>query len=224
MSTDPNSLEERIKLVDEHVQAEVERDLDKIMRTWGENPDFDDVPWDEKFKGRDGIRHHYDELLTAFPDLDIIVHDRHVTDRLVILEVTVTGTHLGDWRDLPAMGKRMESRVCALYGFDEKGMLALERTYYDKAKILEQLGIFQDPRTTTGKVMAAITPPFAIVRTLVGTPLQARQEVLAPTGRRTRGRTRSGRPSGRASPGRATPAVGFRAGCAARRSRAHSDP
>ena len=60
----------------------------------------------------------------------------------------------------------MESRVCALYSFDDQGMLALERTYYDKAKILEQLGIFQDPRTTTGKVMAAITPPFAIARTL----------------------------------------------------------
>ena len=36
----------------------------------------------------------------------------------------MTGTHLGDWRDLPAMGRRMESRVCALYSFDEKGMLA----------------------------------------------------------------------------------------------------
>ena len=84
MSTDPNSLEERIKLVDEHVQAEVERDLDKIMRTWGENPDFDDVPWDEKFKGRDGIRHHYDELLTAFPDLDIIVR-------------TYNGESIGTW-------------------------------------------------------------------------------------------------------------------------------
>jgi len=161
-----DALEARIRLVDEHVQAEVERDLDKIMRTWGENPDFDDVPWDEQFTGRDGIREHYDELLTAFPDLDIEVHDRHVTDRFVILEVTVSGTHLADWRDLPAMGRRMESRVCALYSFDDQGMLALERTYYDKAKILEQLGIFQDPRTTTGKVMAAITPPFAIVRTL----------------------------------------------------------
>jgi hypothetical protein len=62
------------------------------------------------------------------------VHERHVTDRFVILEVTVSGTHLGDWRGLPAMGKRMESRVCALYSFDDKGMLGLERTYYDKAK------------------------------------------------------------------------------------------
>jgi hypothetical protein len=33
MSVDPASLEARIKLVDEHVQAEVERDLDKIMET-----------------------------------------------------------------------------------------------------------------------------------------------------------------------------------------------
>lgn len=136
------------------------------MATWGESPDFDDVPWDERFAGRDGIRHHYEELLAAFPDLDIVVHDRHVTDRFVILEVTVSGTHLGDWRGLPAMGQRMESRVCALYGFDDAGMLALERTYYDKATILEQLGIFQDPRTTTGKVMAVLTPPFAILRTL----------------------------------------------------------
>ena len=82
------------------------------------------------------------------------------------IEVTVTGTHLGDWRGLPAMGRRMESRLCVLYSFDDKGMLALERAYYDKAKILEQLGIFADPRTTTGKVMAAITPPFAVVRKL----------------------------------------------------------
>ena len=133
MSIDPATLEARNKLVDEHVQAEVERDLDKIMETWGEAPDFDDVPWDEQFTGRDGIREHYEELLHAFPDLDIEVHDRHVTDRFVILEVTVSGTHLGDWRGLPAMGRRMESRVCALYSFDDKGMLGLERTYYDKA-------------------------------------------------------------------------------------------
>jgi steroid delta-isomerase-like uncharacterized protein len=162
----PEEREARIRLVDEHVQAEVDRDIEAIMRTWGENPDFDDVPWDETFQGRDGIREHYVELLTAFPDLDIVVHDRHVTERLVILEVTVTGTHLGDWRDLPAMGRRMESRVCALYGFDDKGMLALERTYYDKAKILEQLGIFHDPRTKTGRVLAVLTPPFNILRVL----------------------------------------------------------
>lgn len=152
----------RVKLIEEHVKAEVDHDLEAIMRTWGEAPDFDDVAWEEQWSGRDGIREHYDELLTAFPDLGIEVHKRHLTNDTVILEVTVTGTQTGAWRDLPALGRRMSSRVCAIYTFDEQGMLNLERTYYDKAIILEQLGIFKDPRTPLGKVMAVITPPFEL--------------------------------------------------------------
>ena len=58
----------------------------------------------------------------------------------------------------------MRSRVCALYTFDEEGLLTLERTYYDKAIILEQLGMFQDPRKPLGRVMAVITPPFSVVK------------------------------------------------------------
>ena len=61
----------------------------------------------------------------------------------------------------------MESRVCALYTFDDEGLLELERTYYDKARVLVQLGMYQDPRTTTGKVIAFLTPPFAIARALL---------------------------------------------------------
>lgn len=156
--------ETRIRLVDEHVQAEVDHDLEAIMRTWGEDPWFDDVAWDEQSYGRDAVRGHYDELLKSFPDLGIEVHERHVTDGAVILEVTVSGTHTGQWRDLPPMGRRMESRVCAIYTFDETGMLKLERTYYDKARVLEQLGLFHDPRRPMGRIMAAITPPFAVVR------------------------------------------------------------
>jgi hypothetical protein len=62
------------------------------------------------------------------------------------------------------LGRKMRSRVCALYTFDEEGLLNLERTYYDKAIILEQLGMFQDPRKPMGRVMAVITPPFAVVK------------------------------------------------------------
>jgi steroid delta-isomerase-like uncharacterized protein len=159
--------ETRIRLVDEHVQAEVDHDIEAIMRTWGEDPWFDDVAWEEQSYGREAIRGHYEELLKSFPDLGIEVHERHVTDDAIILEVTVSGTHTGQWRDLPPMGRRMESRVCALYTFDERGMLKLERTYYDKALVLEQLGLFHDPRKPMGRIMAVVTPPFAVVRALI---------------------------------------------------------
>ena len=164
---DAAELERRIKLVDEHVQAEVDHDLDAIMRTWGKSPWFDDVAWEEKSYGREEIRAHYDELLKAFPDLGIEVHASHYTSEFVILEVTVSGTHTGQWRDLPPLGRKMASRVCAMYSFDADGMLELERTYYDKAIVLEQLGIFQDPRKPLGKVTAVLTPPFTIVKALL---------------------------------------------------------
>lgn len=163
----PADLEARNKLIDEHVKAEVEHDMPRIMATWGKDPWFDDVGWEEKSYGRDEIEAHYVELMSAFPDLGIEVHKRHVTDEVVILEMTVTGTHLGQWRDLPPLGRRISSRVCGVYTFDEDGMLELERTYYDKAIVLEQLGMFQDPRNTTGKVIAALTPPFSILRAFV---------------------------------------------------------
>ena len=166
--------EAKLKLVDEHVRAEVERDLEAIMRTWGKDPWFDDVAWEEQSYGRDEIRAHYDELLKAFPDLNIEEKARHVTEDFVILEVIVSGTHLGDWRDLPAMGRRMESRVCAMYAFDEEGMLALERTYYDKGLVLEQLGLFHDPRKPMGRVMAVVTPPFNVAKAFVRKLLRRR--------------------------------------------------
>lgn len=85
----------------------------------------------------------------------------------MILEVVVSGTHLGPWRDLPPLERWMASRVCAVYTFDEQGLLELERTYYDKAEVLEQLGIFKDPRKPLGRVLAVLTPPFATVRAFV---------------------------------------------------------
>ncbi len=63
-----------------------------------------------------------------------------MTDEAVILEVVVTGTHKGQWRELPPLDRRMVSRVCTIYTFDDEGLLELERTYYDKAIVLEQLG------------------------------------------------------------------------------------
>ena len=99
----------RMRVIEEHVQAEIDQDMDRIMATWGKNPSFDDVGWEEQWSGRDGIREHYEELLGAFPDMDIKTERRHVTDEYVILEVVVTGTHNGHWREVPPLGRKMRS-------------------------------------------------------------------------------------------------------------------
>ena len=63
---------------------------------------LDDVPWDEKFKGRDGIREHYDELLTAFPDLDYHFKVIGAEGDVVKATMQLSGTHSGSF-DLRTM-------------------------------------------------------------------------------------------------------------------------
>ena len=54
--------------------------------------------------------------LLQFPDLGIEVKERRITDEAVILEVIVSGTHLGDWRE----GTRLNLELSLKLG-DELG-------------------------------------------------------------------------------------------------------
>jgi steroid delta-isomerase-like uncharacterized protein len=170
----------RLRLVEEHVLAEVEHDLDKIMQTWGASPRLDDEGWHEHHAGHGEIRAFYDEILRALPDLTIDVERRHVTDDAVILEVVVRGTHTGTWRGLPPFGRRIESRVCAVYTFDERGMLASETGYYDRATVLRQLGVFHEPDTALGRAIAVVTPPFVVLRAYARNLLRRRSGTARP--------------------------------------------
>ncbi len=160
----PDKLDGRIRLVEEHVQAENAHDLDRIMTTFGEQAHYEDQPWGEHHQGPGGVQAYYIRLLAALPDLHIAVERRHVTHDDIILEVTITGTHWGEWRGLPATGRRVRIPLCAVYTFDEAGKLAGERIYYDRAAILGQIGLFHEPSTALGRSLTALTHPLTVLR------------------------------------------------------------
>lgn len=156
----------RIAAVREHVRLENLGDLDGIVATFGEIAGYDDEPWDEHHVGREGVRGYYERLINALPDLQIEIKREHATAEDVVLEVIISGTHLGPWRGLPPTGRRLEFQVCAVYTFDEEGKLAGERAYYDRASILSQVGLFHEPETFLGRVSTPITHPVTIARAL----------------------------------------------------------
>lgn len=160
------SPEQRLALVEEHVQKENQQDIEGIMATFGEDPWYDNEPVDEHHHGRDGVRSHYEELLQALPDLHIDIHQRHVTDDHVILETIVSGTHKGNWRGLPGTGREVEFDACAVFAFDGQDKLAGERLYYDRASLLRQLGIFHDPERGIGQILTPLTHPVTFARAL----------------------------------------------------------
>ena len=157
----------RIAIVEEHVRLENAHDLPGVLGTFGEAAQYDDEAWGEHHKGRDGVRGFYAQLMGALPDLEIDVQRRHVTDENIVLEVIIRGTHLGDWRGLPATGRRIEFPLCGVYTFDSNDRLAGERIYYDRATVLRQIGVYHEPTTVMGKIATIAGHPLTIARALL---------------------------------------------------------
>ena len=156
----------RIAVVEQHVRLENEHDLEGVLRTFGDTARYDDEPWDEHYKGRDGVRQFYQQLMKALPDLEIEVLRRHVADDAILLEVVIRGTHLGGWRGLPATGRRIEFPLCGVYTFDAEDRLAGEKIYYDRGTVLRQLGVFHEPQSALGQISVLATHPITIARAL----------------------------------------------------------
>jgi steroid delta-isomerase-like uncharacterized protein len=159
-----STMQERLKIVEEHIALENEHDLDGIMRTFGDAARYDDEAWDAHYVGRQEVRAFYAQLLHAMPDLHIDVRQRHVAEAAVIVEAIIHGRHLGAWRGLPATGRRIDFPLCGIYTFDKDNRPAGERIYYDRAKVLRQLGVFDDPESLRGRITTAVTHPLTMAR------------------------------------------------------------
>jgi steroid delta-isomerase-like uncharacterized protein len=157
----------RIAIVEQHVRLENAHDLVGVVGTFGDAAHYDDQAWAEHYEGADGVRLFYQQLMKALPDLEIDVIRRHVSDDAVLLEVMIRGTHLGDWRGLPATGRRVEVPLCGVYTFDSQDRLAGERIYYDRATVLRQLGVFHDPQSMLGQICTMATHPVTMIQALL---------------------------------------------------------
>ena len=156
----------RIAIVEQHIRLENEHDLEGVLGTFGETARYDDEPWDEHYKGRDGVRQFYEQLMKALPDLEIAVQRRHTAEDAVLVEAVIRGTHLSSWRGLPATGRRVEFPLCGVYTFDDEDRLAGERIYYDRGSVLRQLGVFHEPRSILGQICIVVTHPITIAKAM----------------------------------------------------------
>lgn len=156
----------RVALVEQHIRLENAHDLEGVLRTFGASARYDDEAWGEHYEGASGVRAFYVQLMRALPDLVIEVQRQYVTDDAVLVEVVIRGTHLGLWRGLPATGRLINFALCGVYTFDDNDRLAGERIYYDRATVLQQVGVFHDPQSALGVVSTLVTHPVTIARAL----------------------------------------------------------
>jgi steroid delta-isomerase-like uncharacterized protein len=153
----------RIAAIEEHVRQENRHDLDGLLSTFGGHATYEDGPWGERHEGLAAVREYYAGLFRAAPDLHIEVKNRYVSDDAIVLEVLITGTHVGAWRGLPPTGRKLEFPLCAVFTFDENDRMLGERIYYDRATVLRQLGVLSEPTTLGGRLGMLLLHPATVV-------------------------------------------------------------
>lgn len=145
MSALMEARETRLRLVEDHCQAENNHDLNAIMETFGQRPYFGLN--DLEINGREAVHGLYAGFgfgeQGSFSNLHVEILSRHPGDEAITLEIIITGRHSAEWNGIPATGKEIRVPACAIFTFDEENRLAGERVYADFTIVLRQLGVLQ---------------------------------------------------------------------------------
>jgi steroid delta-isomerase-like uncharacterized protein len=130
------------RVLQEHVDAENAHHRERVLATYIEDgPEFDDVPTGRRFKGADEIVGNYRNLWDGFPGLVRRIDRWTFGEDTCVIELTLTGTHDGEYRGIAPTGRKLELRVCAHFLFDASGRIKRETAYYDSLTFMRQLGI-----------------------------------------------------------------------------------
>jgi steroid delta-isomerase-like uncharacterized protein len=152
---------ERIALqracVQEHMRAENAHDWEAVYDTFvqNEHTSYDVIPMSVVFNGFSGVKDFYAAFDAAFPDFQLRNSAEYDVPGCSIREVTVTGTHRGEFVGIPATGRRIRFELAAFYLFGEgteSGHLINERVYFDLETVLRQLRGEENAPTGVGLV------------------------------------------------------------------------
>ena len=128
--------------INEHVRAEIAKDWDAVYDTFvQDHPFYDVVPLGTRFPGIQGVRDFYSVIHAAFPDFTILVTNECDIPGCSVREVTIAGTHLGEYGGIPASKNHINLEVACFFIFDTEsnpGKLLAERVYFDNESLLRQ--------------------------------------------------------------------------------------
>jgi len=120
------------------------KDTQGFVSMFGDGGYFYDVAAAKKYYGKD-IGVTVDNYASAFPDMHRELIKLYATDDVVVVELTLNGTHKGDL-DLPKgvippTGREMHAPCCDVFHLKDGKVLSFH-CYVAVPILLEQLGVF----------------------------------------------------------------------------------
>jgi steroid delta-isomerase-like uncharacterized protein len=102
------------------------------------HPRYELVGNQRVYDGAAEVTRYYESTFGAFPDLTFELITAHHAEESLVVEMWMSGRHLGSRHDFEATGKRFRCRMAAIFQFQGTGLIGA-RIYYDTATIARQL-------------------------------------------------------------------------------------
>jgi predicted ester cyclase len=152
--------------IQEHIRQENAHNWPAVHNTFlqSDTAFYDVIPLHTHFAGLSGVKDFYQAADAAFPDFRIDVWGEYDLPGCSIREVTISGTHKGDWCGVAGTGRRVKFHLLGMFLFgsgENSGKLLAERIYFDNDTVLQQIRGTQDissvPDFVTHKAPASST-------------------------------------------------------------------
>ena len=137
----------REAVIREHMDSENRRDFDATIATF-DHPRYELVATGQVFDGEDAVRRYFASSRAAFPDQRNEIVALHHADDVVVVELDLGGTHLGELAGAAPTGRRFRCRMAAVFEF-AGDRIVCERVYFDTSTILRQIGLAGDDAGTS---------------------------------------------------------------------------
>jgi hypothetical protein len=120
------------------LEAERQHDLAGLLAFFGPDPTLE-FAGGPRHVGMERVGQIYGDLLRAFPDLTIDVTGEYLSERSVIVEFVMQGSHRQQWLGMAPRGRTLTLPVCSVFLFDKKDQLVAQRLYLDRNLAIVQL-------------------------------------------------------------------------------------
>jgi steroid delta-isomerase-like uncharacterized protein len=136
--------EQTTALIAQLVTAWNSHDPALVAEHYSDDCNIQDVAIAQPLSGRLGVQGMFAAYYHAFPDLEITPDDVIVTGQHVALFWTARGTHKGPILNIPASGRRVETRGVNRLVLGADGQVCETLTIWDVAGMLRGLGLLPD--------------------------------------------------------------------------------
>jgi predicted ester cyclase len=129
-----------------HLAEATSKDTPQFVKQFAEGGYFYDVAAGQKYYGNN-IGVTVDVYATAFPDMHRELYQVYQKDDLVVVELSLNGTHKGDLvlppGTIPPTGKEIHAPCCDVFHLKD-GKVVSFHCYVAVPILLEQLGVFMN--------------------------------------------------------------------------------